>query len=174
MLNVSKLLKMASIATGAMIITVSVFGDWWCNRCNRNHRDRQTCPYARLENPYNFDCNDDFGDMSDDEDMVLSCMRMQLRQMERNNRIAHERRNASRLDKLRELVYQLKDREALQQALDILRYRIQNLGFDIRNNDQVFNPCDGYDPYDCNEMNRYGYNCHNDYGYYCGSYGCDW
>lgn len=170
MLNVNKLLKMAGIATGTLVIALSAFGDWWCNRCQKTHRNNQNCPYARLENPYSFDCNNEYEGMSDDEDVALNCVRMQLIQMEENKRIAHQRRNESRLEKLRTLINELKDQSVLQQALNSLHDRAQNLGFQIRDGQVVrqgFNPCAAYDPYGCNEINHYGYHCNPYYGYAC-------
>jgi len=227
MLNVSKLLKMASIAAGTLGTTWLVAG--WCNHCEKWHRGNR-CPaqtIGAVEHPYScndqsygcsYGCNDPYGNGydqgrrqgyseayrnfnclqwfnewecegwdSDDEEEYVQRAEARARELRRRRNHHHAQSEARRRQQAIDNIWRINSQDDLQAILYALQNRAQDLGLQIRGGQVVrpgFNPCGGYDPYGCNEMNEiipgpgfYGedpYGCnemnHQDYG----CYGCNW
>ena len=136
-----------------------------------NHPHAYNCGYG-CENAYeqgrrqgyneayrSFNCLQWFNQMelegwdSDDEEEYVRQAEERARELRRRRTQHHVLSEFHRRQQAINNIYQMNSQEDLLAILNALQNRVQDLGFQIRDNQIIrpeLDPCGGYDPYDCN------------------------
>ena len=146
--------------------------------CNHHEYNCVYGCYDEYQNGYNQGYNDAYRNFhclqcfneweckgwdSNDEEEYVQQEEERARELRRRRNHHHAQSEARRRQQAIDNIWRINSQDDLQAILYALQNRAQDLGLQIRGGQvlrQGFNPCGGYDPYGCNEMNHQDYGCY--------------